>query len=295
MGCKRIVICAIMCLVLASPAGAGAKYFYNDGNPDNWNDGARWFQTGCGSGESGVIPGLNDDAFICPGEDCTLDINTEIQTINVMKDGEDVGILRIPGPYELTLNQDGGNSQIDGHLLLTGEIKLDWANPSTATHIFSGDGDIQGTTPGARIVVEGSGWSNAPVLTNSTTIHGILQILHSEGDDAVLALVAPGTIHADAGGLLEISMSWMSDQGSNGDPLLKVSADPDSVLSIDLVCNSIIGCAATCLEYTNVDVFDGTFTFKQTFATAGTLTMRTGGRVSVPDDVQGWFDTTCGD
>lgn len=293
MRSTTITIATLTCLGLAIPASAETRFFDNDGTPADWTGEGVW-RVSCGGGVAGS-PQPTDDAVICSGEDCTLDESKEVQTISVEDGVSGAGILRIPSGVTLTLNQDGGTSDIDGHLLLTGTLTLDWADEFLATHTFTGDGDIQGTAAGAKIRVAGGGFSNAPTLINNTTIHGILQIEHFGGADAILKLNA-GTIHADANGTLKIVMAWMTDVPGTGNSLFKVSTHPGAIMDFDLECLTGIGCVATCLEYTEVEIFKGRFTFQQGFTTEETLTMKTGGRMVVPDGTSGSFDvdpSTC--
>lgn len=297
----KAIICVLVTVVLicGGTAALGADLYFNPtASSGNWTDGDDWKVGSCG-GADGTVPGATDDATICTGKTCTLDISDEVMTISTQPAvGEDPpGKLIIPAAYTLTLNEHTGVSTIDGTIELTGEIHIviDLGAGHQEWHRFDGSGEIIGKAGTAKILIQTAQGPTPNELLVSTTIRGILEIgkLVSDQNDQTLVLKG-GSVVADDHGTLKITTGAMRDELDLGArSLLKVWKFSDAVLQIDVGCSGTPPlasfCKIFCLEYTDAEILEGTLDLDTGIITEGDLTMEPGGVFDVDEDASAWF------
>ena len=153
----KAIICVLVAVVLIC-GGTGAYgqsvYFTDADGTGLWNNDDNW-ETACIDGNPGGVPQPANDATICTGKTCTMDISGEVETIST----EGTGKLIIPSSFTLTLNEDEGVSTIDGSIELSGQIHIVIFDniATTEWHQFAGSGDIIGKASTAKILIQTGG------------------------------------------------------------------------------------------------------------------------------------------
>jgi hypothetical protein len=255
-------------------ANAATYYFYTGGTPGNWNTGANWWSTGCGTGTNGTIPNANDHAVICSGEICNVAANAVADTIEVQTSAT----LNIQASMVLTLD---GSANSTSYVEGTGRIYLQGSgselsfttNDHTISYVSSA-GEIVGQHDSALITLD----TNSQVLTSEIPISGALAITES-GTPSDTRFVNSSTVSANlASGTLELSVDYLDDgmcyapgdwEVSASSAVLKFTAD-STFLSGDFTVSS------------------GTLDIDTDVWTSGSLSF-TGGTIDVADGVS--FET----
>jgi hypothetical protein len=265
-------------LFFVGPANATTYYFYTGGTPGNWNTGANWWSTGCGTGTNGTVPTATDHAVICPSETCNVNVATAAAyTIDVM----DSAVVNIQPNMKLTL---GGATNVTSCICDGGVINLQASGGqygnlafTTNDHNLIGDGSIIGANHGCQITLN----ADNQVLMNNITISGALEITES-GAPSGTQFINSGMVRANqTSDTLELDV----DSLDNG---IHCTIGDWEVNGTSSVLLFSIGSTYLCGDFT---VSDGTLDLDATVSTCGTLSF-TGGAI---DTAGGSFATgqTC--
>jgi hypothetical protein len=122
--------------VLAAPVSAATYYFHANGT-GNWSDSSKWFQTDCGTGSTGIVPGDDDTAVICSGQTCNVDADDRVENVSVY------GTLNVNNALTVDTAvtvQNGGTVTVTDELIVGG-ITVN----TTATLTGTGTLDLRGT------------------------------------------------------------------------------------------------------------------------------------------------------
>lgn len=117
---------------------SAATYYFTQGASTSWTNSSNWF-TACSGGAAGAVPGVNDQAVICPAKNANYDepTNTTIRALDI-REGAVVDFDN--NSRSLTITDPGGLHIRHRQDTQDAEGVLDFDTTSNAMVVLSGGG-----------------------------------------------------------------------------------------------------------------------------------------------------------
>ncbi len=196
-----ILATAALGIVMAGPVNAGTTYRWIGNGSDEYHTDTNWNPTG--------VPGTGDKAIVTP-------FSQPNGYLNPVLDDQDrlLGELVIGSDFTLTVT--GVKLTLDGMTPhdIDGELRLSDAAAQvefTATVTVGGDGSIKGENNSAQLRI-----AKDNVLTNTTSIVGMMKIAGLTGGTNAGKLVNQGLVYANGDGTLELGANLLLDDSTGG-------------------------------------------------------------------------------